>query len=282
VIRLIDRYPVLSYCLLTFAVSWGYYGIYLLTQSDRVTYVHPLIVKQFSPAIAGLFLLGLSGGSSALGSLFRNALNWRVGWRWLLLSLLAEPLLFSGIILAYWAAHNQLNFNNAFTLFATPGAAFGVFLVGLIRWGFSEEVGWRGWLLPKLLSRYSPLTASLVISVIVTLWHLNPNELASLAVVRESPYLPGSYPDLVERLIITIPFTMLMNVIFIRSGGSLLAMMIFHSASNTSYFALREQFPELTSEFCKAGFLLCLTILGVTLPFLLRNRNPARHSPAVL
>jgi membrane protease YdiL (CAAX protease family) len=38
--------------------------------------------------------------------------------------------------------------------------------------GGLEEIGWRGFLLPKLLSIYSPLKSSLVIGVIWSLWHL--------------------------------------------------------------------------------------------------------------
>lgn len=42
----------------------------------------------------------------------------------------------------------------------------------LINGPFTEEPGWRGFLLPRLQSSYSPLVASLIVGVIWASWHL--------------------------------------------------------------------------------------------------------------
>jgi uncharacterized protein len=45
-----------------------------------------------------------------------------------------------------------------------------VLQIGLI--GLFEELGWRGWLLPKLLEARSPIRATLWVAVIWAVWHL--------------------------------------------------------------------------------------------------------------
>lgn len=37
--------------------------------------------------------------------------------------------------------------------------------------GCGEEVGWRGWLLPRLMSRYQPAIATAIVAVIWGCWH---------------------------------------------------------------------------------------------------------------
>lgn len=264
---------MLCYVALTFAISWGYYGIYSAIQSHGVALVHFQIVKQFSPAIAAVALIAFTQGTAGLGAVAHRALGMGVGIVWLLLSLVFEPMLFSGIIVSYWISVTDLTGQNLSALATCLYSSVGVFLIGLFRWGLSEEIGWRGWMLPHLQRAYSPLASALIMFIVVTLWHLNPSELRSIAVVREGIHVYGSYPDLVERLIITIPITMLMNFIFNRTGGSLLAMMVFHSASNTSYFALLGAFPEVNSSFFKAGFLAMLMLMTPVLAYLLFKRG---------
>ena len=53
---------------------------------------------------------------------------------------------------------------------ALPFAAY--VLVSLGFYGFGEEVGWRGWWLPKLLSTFSPRHSALIQGLVWVLWHI--------------------------------------------------------------------------------------------------------------
>ena len=87
---------------------------------------------------------------------------------------------------------------------------------------FTEELAWRGFALPRLMSSMSPLTASLVIAVPWTLIHV-------------VLYLPGQwYEDLaVWPLAISIAsYSVLLTWIYVGTGGSVLMTALFHAGLN--------------------------------------------------
>ncbi|HLZ52478.1 MAG TPA: CPBP family intramembrane glutamic endopeptidase [Candidatus Acidoferrum sp.] len=90
--------------------------------------------------------------------------------------------------------------------------------------GISEEPGWRGFLLPRPQSRFSPLSASLLTWLPWALWHA-PLDFAGYA----GPTL-GAY--LQNRVFMLIPVSVILTFIYNRSGGSILSAALFHSASN--------------------------------------------------
>lgn len=83
-----------------------------------------------------------------------------------------------------------------------------------------EEVGWRGFALPRLQARLSPLVASLIIALIWFLWHL--------------PLMYGN-PDAIPFLwhaLSFIPSSILLTWIYNRTHGSILAVGIAHVMNN--------------------------------------------------
>jgi membrane protease YdiL (CAAX protease family) len=98
-----------------------------------------------------------------------------------------------------------------------------VFLNELVQaGGLPEEAGWRGYALPRLQARFSPLTASIILGPIWALWH-GP---LLIGMLQEA----GPWRMLVRILMIGVAFTWLYN----RTGGSLLAVMLLHAAWNTA------------------------------------------------
>jgi CAAX protease family protein len=97
--------------------------------------------------------------------------------------------------------------------------AHGFFFTG----GVSEEPGWRGFLLPRLQERFSPLVSSVFVWLPWALWHapLDVSEWTSLE----------SY--LVRRVVYMFPLTVLMTWLYNRSGHTILSGALFHVAFNT-------------------------------------------------
>ena len=118
----------------------------------------PLLIA-IIPAVMAILLVGLTDGSKGVGSLLRKLFQWRVGLKWYLvalglalvlrltMSLLA--LLFGWILsihLVEWGPPQYLLIG----VFTLVGAAV-------------EELGWRGYVLPRLLTKHSALASALII-----------------------------------------------------------------------------------------------------------------------
>jgi membrane protease YdiL (CAAX protease family) len=106
------------------------------------------------------------------------------------------------------------------TLVLYPVLFLQVFLVG----GGNEELGWRGFALPRLQRSYSALVASLLIGVGWFAWHL------PLFVVAGSSQagVPVYYYGLAV-VALSVVFTWLYN----ETGGSVLLTMVLHASVNT-------------------------------------------------
>ena len=108
---------------------------------------------------------------------------------------------------------------------ALPGVLLSVLPVFLLFGPLGEEMGWRGYALPRLQSRFGALAASLLIGVAWAAWHL------PLFFDPTSSYAQLALPVFVARMVgLALLFTWLVN----RTGGSLFFPMLLHSVINAS------------------------------------------------
>jgi uncharacterized protein len=92
-----------------------------------------------------------------------------------------------------------------------------------------EEVGWRGYALPRLQARYSPLMASLLLSVAWGLWHV-PLHLQGVY----HGIFPDGLPGIVLRIVTTVPTTIMFTWLYNRTQGNLWLVILLHTALNNS------------------------------------------------
>ena len=112
-------------------------------------------------------------GREGISEIFGRIRKWRVRPTWMAIAV-GSPWLFyilAGIILAAtgqpWP--DLSIFGNVQYL---PYLTFvGTWLLWILSYGLGEETGWRGFLLPRLQTKYSALTSSLILSLIWASWH---------------------------------------------------------------------------------------------------------------
>jgi membrane protease YdiL (CAAX protease family) len=115
----------------------------------------------------------------------------------------------------------------------------------LIIVGIGEEVGWRGWLLPQLQKRFSPLSSSLILGLVWGAWHF------PLFVIGA---YPGGPESIVVYLVIGPIFATLFTWLFNRTRGALLPAICLHTAVNNSsrFVAETSMYPVLLIVFVVA------------------------------
>lgn len=132
-------------------VQWAWAGQYL-----------PRIGVTYAPAIAALVVTGRAG----IGGLLRK-LNPRGQWLWIPLLPAAGVVCTVAGALAIGVKPNDLSSAaRAWPLFVVHVLLQFVFV------GCGEELGWRGWLLPKLMIRHRPAVATVIVAAIWGCWHI--------------------------------------------------------------------------------------------------------------
>ena len=160
----LKRYPIIAYIILVVILPLP---ILSLRYFD-LPFEPILIYASWTPNIAAFLVLGVilreKGG---IRNLVSGWGKWRVGMRWYLaaLSPLFIALLAAGVFIVLGgspiAPEQPIGSPLLMSLF-----------VSLITGATGEELGWRGFLLPRLQQRFNALISSLIVGVIWAIWHL--------------------------------------------------------------------------------------------------------------
>lgn len=95
------------------------------------------------------------------------------------------------------------------------------FAITLFLAGALEELGWRGFMQPRLQRRIHAFTASVVIGIVWALWHV-PLMLAGA----------GNFAGFQEYILMTIAMSVILGWLYNNTDGALPVVMVTHAASN--------------------------------------------------
>jgi membrane protease YdiL (CAAX protease family) len=203
----IEKHPFLSFVLIAFGWTWP------LAALIKQSMLFPLLAL-FGPCVAAIVVIYARHGRRGLAELGRKFRLKRAHLPWCILAALLPVVLLVPVWLlhAWWWG---------FIGFKVSSLSLLSFVLAVLILG--EEVGWRGFLLPHLLERYSPLSGSLILGLVWASWHL-PNFL-----MKDYPHYGLSYSAFV---IMTLAFSVIFTWLYLNTAGSLLVAVIFHAALN--------------------------------------------------
>ena len=208
----------LPFFLLTFALSWLVWVPMALTGVDHPVYK----VGTFGPTVAALLLVWFGQGRAGLRAVGRRLTSWRVGLAWYGFAFLSTAFVALAAIGLDLALGGPVpTFNDPRQLYLVVPAFLYVLLTSVV----GEEIGWRGYALPRLQHQFSALGASLLLGLIWGLWHLPLFWMAG----NFHQHIPVSL-----FLLQTMGFSVLYTWMVHDTRGGLRMPHLFHAASNTA------------------------------------------------
>ena len=241
-LRGLKSHPLVSFFVLTYAITWLTLGLVALASHELLPFHIPSVITPFltpvgscGPLLAALLLVATITSKDDRRAFFRKWLIWRVGFQWYLV-VLFEPALATLIVLAGTSLLGGPSFD-----FAHPPIAqrsplplpSGIspwllivplfLLFGLLGGPLGEEPGWRGYALAKLQDRYSALGASLLLGILWAMWHL-PFFFIPGTIQSTTPFLLFACGTLANSILITWVYN--------HTRGSVLLTFLFHNALN--------------------------------------------------
>jgi CAAX protease family protein len=219
------RHPVATYFVLTFLISWG-----ATTPTEGLL---PLVYAAMfaGPSVAGILMTALVDGKAGFHDLRSRLLRWRVGVRWYMVALLTAPLVVTAVLL-------PLSLSSAGFL---PGVfssndKVSLIVIGLaagLMTGFCEELGWTGFVIPRLRLRYGVLSTGLIVGLLWGAWHFPLFSGGDLSgVLPLALFLP------VQLFSFLAAYRVLMVWVYDRTG-SLLVAMLMHASLTASTLILQ-------------------------------------------
>ncbi|MFC6865331.1 CPBP family intramembrane glutamic endopeptidase [Halomicroarcula sp. GCM10025817] len=227
--RHVSNHPVATFFVVAYLLSWTawtplVFGDWwatwspLILANDLQTMLF-IMVGGFGPLVAAALVTWVIGDS--IREWAAQLLRWNVPVRYWVFALS-----FPAIAVITASAIHMFVFDGQFSpestsvLLLYPVLFLQVFLVG----GGNEELGWRGFALPRLQRSYSALAASLIIGVGWFAWHL-PLFLVAGSTQAGDPV----YYYALAVIALSVVFTWLYN----ETGGSVLLTMVLHASVNT-------------------------------------------------
>lgn len=233
---------------LAFGLSWIPWLTLVVTTGEP--FADPVSVALFvgggfGPTFAGVILAAVSQGRVGLRRLRSDLTGRRLG-RWYGLLLLPLPVVVIAVAVIVSLGEPSWELAGAAHLILLPTALLG----GLVLGGL-EEIGWRGFLQPRLQDHVTALTGSVVVGLVWALWHAPLFFLESTSQASSSPFWFSVH---------AVALSVILTWIYNGTAGSLLLVVLFHGATNGWYeWVIAGLAPDAAGSFlAPAGLVLAL------------------------
>jgi uncharacterized protein len=222
----LKRHSLVVGIILMFALTWPIDMAYLGLLPFKVPFI-VYIFLGWGFIFASVIMTGLTLGKDGVVALLKRYGQWRVSWKWYLAAFLLKPGLIvlavyinaalTGVTPDYGTVMAYKIFGEfaSLSLFILPWFIYEILANG-------EEIGWRGYVLPRLQAKYSALTSSLILGVIWGFWHL-PKYLSHWNAVSFAWFL-----------VHTMAYAVILTWLYNNTRGSLLLVAISHASGNTT------------------------------------------------
>lgn len=208
--------------LLTCSLSWSCWfaaiALHPADESMQLVFEALMLLGTFMPALVAVALAGRSDGTGAIAAIFTSILRARVGIRWYVFAILYMPVIKALVALTHVLLTGKLpRFGHEGPLII----AVAIVLSTPVQAG--EEIGWRGFALPRLAEQIGLRWAGVVVGLVWGVWHL------------PFFFLPGAdkyHQSMMLYVSGVVAASVALTWLYAKTRGSLLLVMLMHSAFN--------------------------------------------------
>lgn len=249
------KHPVVWFYILAFGISWlgllpGIFGAKGIAPFDN-SYVQLLgILFSAGPTLAAIIVCYVIQSKTGVQDLLSGLIRWRVSPVWYIVAVLGPACLFivgqvitrsMGPSVTPAPPHND----------QLP-LVIGVLLTFLVNTG--EEIGWRGFALPRLQNRYNAFRATLIVGLLWGLWHL-PLVFLTGNLMAQSPLF---------WMISIVSGAFIYTWLYNSTEGSILLVALFHTSENICGVLIPGVSPIAYALLNSFVAILLLAVLGRT------------------
>lgn len=233
----IKKQAVVTYFILTFVITWGAMLLMAGPQGfplseEQLSALGPMIYVGMlvGPSFSALLLTALESGKAGFGKLWAQLSKWRISIRWYALALLATPLLATLILLVLSPLSTEFQ-PAIFTVEDKISFIIMNFVMGLFI-GLFEELGWLGFVVPRMRQRTGLLATGIIVGLLWGAWHFPP--------FWEGNSFSAFFPLLllVIRLFAWLPAYRVLMVWFYDRTGSLFVSILMHASLDFTMLSL--------------------------------------------
>jgi len=217
----VRRHPPLPvYFALTFLLAWVLW--YAASRLGAPANQFLFLPGTFAPGIVAVLLTARAEGATGVRALLAPLFQWNVDARWYLFALLFVAAIKLTVALLLRVGTGEWpQFGDTPLILMLAATVFSTVTLGQS----GEEVGWRGYALPRMSGRLGVGPASLILGVVWAVWHL------PLFFIPGTSTTGQSFPlYLLQVTALSVAFGWL----WWRTGGSLLLTMLLHAAVNNT------------------------------------------------
>jgi membrane protease YdiL (CAAX protease family) len=253
----VRRFQLPLFFLLCLIISWAVWIPQAVTKlsNPQTPFAggSPLnMLAVWAPALSAILLSRVTEGKAGLQALSHPVRRWRVGIQWYLFILLYPAAIWFLARAIDTAFGRSFEFTIPILTYFPPEQTYmvAVALVSAFPNTLGEELGWRGFALPRLQAKYNALVSSITLGFFWAVWHVPmwiANDIMGLGLLR----------SVVTITMYAIIFTWVYN----NTGGSVLLAWLFHASATITQYTL--QIPlTLTGDIVRWGVAILVVVIA--------------------
>jgi membrane protease YdiL (CAAX protease family) len=264
------QHPLFFFFLMSYAFSWIILIPYVLSVwgilKGDLSFLY--ILKPFvGPTLAAIIMTGITEGKTGVLRLRDRLKQRRAGWQWYLFILLGIPaLILFGIIIQPGMLGSFQGLTP--TILVSYPVYFVVVFFGV---ALPEEIGWRGFALPRMQPRYGPLCGTLLLGVLWAFWHL---------LYFLTPYHGGGpgtslatyLANFSYFFLMVVAFAIIFTWIFNHTQGSIFIANLAHAAIDTPQLVWIPLFLAVDETRMNLATLIAFVVPALLIIILTRGR----------